>query len=441
MPEPQGNVDSQPSPDDEALVAPPPRVGRFRLPPTFASLQHRNYRLLWFGTMVSSSGDWMDQVAFNWLVWELTHSPVWLAWANFARFLPVLVFTLIGGVVADRVERRKLLFGTQTIAMALATALAVIVTAGIAQVWMVIAIAAGRGIMNSFNQPARQSLISELVPEDDLPNAIALNSATMNSTRVIGPAIGGTLIATVGMAGAFWVNVVTFALLLVALAMMRFPPRSEVQHRSSVLRDLVDGFHYLRGHPQLRLLVLLALVPILLGQPYVTMLPIFASDVLHIGGGGLGALNTASAVGAVAGSLSVASFPAGARLGWWMLAGLAGFGLALMVFALSQTLVLSVVALIGLGLLRQTYQASNNVLIQTHVDPVYRGRVLSTLTLDRGLVPAGTMMAAVGSTMIGVQWTIALMSAALVVLALLVAWSAPSLRALKAGSTRSARRH
>ena len=192
--------------------------------------------------------------------------------------------------------------------------------------------------------------------------------------------------------------------------MMRFPERTETRRRTGVVRDLADGFTYLRGHPQLRLLVLLALVPILLGQPYVTMLPIFASEVLHIGGGGLGALNTASAVGAVAGSLSVASFPAGTRLGRWMLVGLAGFGLALMVFALSRTLVLSVFALIVLGLLRQTYQASNNVLIQTHVDPEYRGRVLSTLTLDRGLVPAGTMMAALGSTVIGVQWTIALMT-------------------------------
>ena len=430
-----------PTPVDPA--APTPEASRRPrgLPSTFASLRHRNYRLLWFGTMVSSSGDWMDQIAFNWLVWELSHSPVWLAWANFARFLPILVFTLIGGVVADRVERRKLLFTTQTLAMFLATALAVIVSLGIAQLWMVIAIAAGRGIMNSFNQPARQSLISELVPEDDLANAIALNSATMNSTRVIGPAIGGLLIATVGMSGAFWVNAATFILLLGALAMMRFPAQPERRGREGVLHELVDGFRYIKGHPQLRLLVLLALIPILLGQPYVTMLPIFASDVLHIGGGGLGALNTASAVGAVVGSLSVASMPTGSKLGLWMLVGLAGFGLMLMGFALSHSLLLSLAALIGIGLLRQTYQAANNVLIQTHVDPMYRGRVLSTLTLDRGLVPAGTMMAALGSAAIGVQGTIALMAAALVVLALAVAWLAPTLRQLEALPGASRRRH
>ncbi len=440
MIEPGSRLGTSPAPDLEG--APPPGRRRgLRLPSTFASLRHRNYRLLWFGTLVSSSGDWMDQIAFNWLVWELTHSPVWLAWANFARFLPILVFTLIGGVVADRVERRKLLFGTQSAAMVLAVALAVIVTAGIAQVWMVIAIAAGRGIMNSFNQPARQSLISELVPEDDLSNAIALNSATMNTTRVIGPAIGGLLIATVGMSGAFWINAATFVLLLGALAMMTFPNRTEARARTSVLADLVDGFQYLRHHPQLRLLVLLALVPILLGQPYVTMLPIFASDVLHIGGGGLGALNTASAVGAVAGSLGIASLRSGARLGWWMLVGLAGFGLALTLFALSTSLVLSIVALIVLGLLRQTYQAANNVLIQTNVDPAYRGRVLSTLTLDRGLAPAGTMMAALGSTVIGVQITMALMAGALVVLALAAGWAAPTLRTLEASSTRPMRRH
>ena len=172
----------------------------------------------------------------NWLVWALTHSPVWLAWANFARFLPILVFTLIGGVVADRVERRKLLFGTQTVAMVLATALAVIVTAGIAQVWMVIAIAAGRGIMNSFNQPARQSLISELVPEEDLPNAIALNSSMVNATRVAGPSIGGALLAGLGEGWCFAIDAISYLGVIASLLAMRLTP-AEPDRKSTRLNS------------------------------------------------------------------------------------------------------------------------------------------------------------------------------------------------------------
>ena len=196
------------------------------VPPTFVSLRHRNYRLLWFGSLVSSSGDWMDQIALNWLVYDLTGSAVYLGLLNLCRLGPILLFTLIGGVVADRVERRRLLFTTQTVAMLLALALALLVSTGAAQIWAVLLIAAGRGVMMSFNQPARQSLISDLVPADDLMNAIALNSATLNLTRVLGPAIGGGLIASVGVAGAFYVNGVSFLAVLYGLALMRFPERT-----------------------------------------------------------------------------------------------------------------------------------------------------------------------------------------------------------------------
>lgn len=413
------------SPEEPATGAP----GSRRTPSTFASLGHRNFRLLWFGTLVSNSGDWMDQVAFNWLVYTMSNSAIYLALANAARFVPILLFTLVGGVIADRVERRKLLLITQSAAMAMAFILAVLVSFDLARIWMVLLIAAGRGTMNSFNQPARQSLIPDLVPPQDLRNAVALNSATLNMTRVIGPTIGGLLIASVGTAGAFYVNGASFIAVLIALAMMRFPPRTRRPQRD-MLSELVGGFTYLRSHRQLRALVVLALVPILLGQPYVTMLPVFARDVLHVGGGGLGLLQSTSAIGAVAGSLTIASLSDRAPLGKIMLVGLAGFGAALTLFAVSSTLWLSLAALIAIGVTRQAYQAANNVLVQTHVDPDYRGRVLSTLTLDRGLVPLGTMTAGIGTALIGVQWTIGLMAATLVLMAVLTLWLARSVRAL-----------
>src|SRR5262245_34624192 len=239
-------------------------------PPAFRSLEHRNFRLLWFGTLVSHSGDWMDQIALNWLVYQLTDSAIYLGVLNFCRMVPILIFTLLGGVVADRVERRRLMFFTQTAALLLALALAVLVSSGLVQIWMVLLVAVGRGIMMSFNQPARQSLISELVPRHDLMNAIALNSATLNLTRVLGPALGGVLIATIGVAGVFYLNAASFLAVLYALAVMHFPEFVPRAHRS-VLVDLTGGLRYLAGHAVLRTLVLLALLPMVFGIPYMTM--------------------------------------------------------------------------------------------------------------------------------------------------------------------------
>src|SRR5581483_10018615 len=240
------------APEAPAPVPPPGSSTEARrprlpsLPSTFSSLRHRNYRLLWMGTLVSSSGDWMDQIALNWLIYSLTGSAVYLGILNLCRLAPILVFTLIGGVVADRVERRRLMFTTQTFAMLLALLLAVLVSTGVVQVWMVLVIAIGRGVMMSFNQPARQSLISDLVPQEDLMNAIALNSATLTLTRVIGPAIGGVLIVWVGVAGAFYLNAASFLAVLYGLALMRFAER-KVKAKRGVLHDLVEGVRYLRG--------------------------------------------------------------------------------------------------------------------------------------------------------------------------------------------------
>ncbi|MDP8921823.1 MAG: MFS transporter [Chloroflexota bacterium] len=389
---------------------------RSRLPQAFASLRHRNYRLLWSGTLISSSGDWMDQIALNWLVYQLTNSGVALGLLNFCRLMPILVFTLIGGVVADRVERRKLIFATQTVSMLLAFALAILVSTGLVEYWMVLVIAVGRGVTLSFNQPARQSLISDLVPREDLMNAIALNSATMNLTRVIGPAIGGILIATVGVAGAFYVNGASFLAVLCGLALMRFPPPRRRAH-SGLVADLLAGMRYLLGHPRLRTLVLLAVLPMVFGMPYMTMLAVFASDVLHVGGPGLGLLMACSGAGAVLGALFVASLRRTERRDRIMLGGLAGFGLALLAFSSSPWLWLSALTLLAVGACQQLYMSINNSLIQEDVDEQYRGRIMSTLFLNRGAVPLGAMLAGLGADLIGVQVTVGAMAALLVVAA------------------------
>lgn len=399
---------------------------RWRLPETFASLRHRNYQLLWSGTMISQSGDWMDQIALNWLVYELTDSALALALLNLCRLLPITLFTLIGGVAADRIERRKLLLITQSVAMFLAFALAIVVSTGIVQFWMVLVVAVGRGVMMSFNQPARQSLISDLVPRELLTNAIALNSATMNLTRVIGPMIGGLLIVTVGVAGAFYINALSFVAVLIGLMMMRFPPR-QPRPKKSMASDLVGGVQYLRSNPPLRTLVILALLPMVFGMPYMTMLTVFAKDVLEVGGDGLGLLTACSGTGAVCGAIFVASrgpIPGRRRM---MLFGLVLFGVTLSAFAFSPWLWLSAASLLGVGFGQQLFMAFNNSIIQEEVDPEFRGRVVSTLFMNRGLVPLGTMLAGVGTDLVGAPMTLGTMGVFLFVLALVAGTVGPGL--------------
>jgi MFS family permease len=414
------------------LREPPAPINRLRqglnLPDSLRSLRHRNYRLLWIGNFVSNTGDWMDQIAFNWLVYQLTDSAIYLGLVNLARWLPILIFTLVGGVVADRWERRRLMFVTQAIAMVLALILAVLDATGLIHIWMVLVIAAGRGIMMSFNQPAKQGLVSDLVPPQDLRNALGLNSMQFNLTRIIGPAIGGLLIATVGIAGAFFLNAVSFIAVLWSLAAMDVPPRRAVGHRS-VLDDIRGGVDYVRTQPVLQGLLVLALLPVGLGLPYMTMLTVFARDVLDVGGTGLGLLTACSSVGAVLGALYVAAATT-VRRGWLMLAAIVVFGLALFGFALSPWVWFSAVMLLVVGVSQQVYMTTNNVVVQEMVDDEYRGRVLSIVFLNRSMIPLGTMVAGFGTAAFGVQPTMAAMAGALVLTGLLAARFSPAARAL-----------
>jgi MFS family permease len=303
--------------------------------------------------------------------------------------------------------------------MVLALVLAVLVSTGLVELWMVLLVAVGRGIALSFNLPARQSLISDLVPRGILSSAIALNQATNNLTRVLGPAIGGVLIASIGVAGAFYVNGFSFLAVLYGLALMRFPPR-EVRPKQGLLTDLLSGLRYIRGEPNIRTLVVLALVPMILGQPYMTMLTVFASDVLQVGTSGLGLLMACSGAGAVCGALFIASRGAKGGRRRRMRIGLIAYGVMLLAFSVSPWLWLSAGTLLAVGFSQQVYNAQNNALVQEEVDPEYRGRVVSTLFLNRGLVPLGTALAGFGTDLWGAPVTLGTMAALLVLLAVFV---------------------
>ena len=395
----------------------------------FRALRHRNFRLLWFGTLVSNSGDWMDQIALNWLVLTMTGSPFYLGLLNLCRSGPILLFTLFGGAAADRFERRRLMMATQTGAMLTAVGLGVVGLVG-GPIWTVLALATLRGVLMSVNLPARQALISELVPREDLTAAISLNSATLNISRVLGPSIGGVLIATIGVAGAFFLNAASFLAVLVGLSLMRGLPRP-ARRDEPVLRSVVEGLAFIRRNRILRSLLVVGLAPLVLGMSYQPMLAVFAKDVLQVGSVGLGVMMSAAGFGAVAGALAVGALNEGIGRGRLMFAGMALFGLALVAFALSGALWLSALALLIVGVGSSVYQALNNTLLQVHAPDAMRGRIMSMLFLTRGLVPLGAMLAGVGAATIGAPPTLAVFGALILVLTAVGAIAGAAVRELR----------
>ena len=409
------------APDDPAAS------GRFR-PAVFVALRHRNYRLYWIGALVANTGDWMDQVAFAWLMWELTNSAGYLGLLAFFRGIPILFFTLFGGALADRFERRRLLQVTQSFAMVLALVLAALVYTGVVQVWQVLVIATLRGVMMSVNLPTRQALLSDIVDREHLSNAIALNSATRNVTRIVGGSLGGLLITLVGTAGVFLLNGLSFIILIVALAAMVIPPLVHTGPPQSILQSIGDGFAYLRGHETLRTLMILALAPMIFGMPYISLLPVFADDVLGIGNEGYGLLLSCTGVGALFGALTVASMGNYRRRGQLLLFIMIWYGALLVLFSRSTTPLLSYLLLFGVGAGQTGYLAFNMTLLQTHASDEMRGRVISFFYLNRGLVPLGTVAAGVAAQVFGVQPTVTVMGLAVVGLGLFTLWQVPRVR-------------
>jgi MFS transporter, DHA1 family, staphyloferrin A biosynthesis exporter len=391
-----------------------------RIGTAFSALSHRNYRLMWTGTLVSNTGDWMDQVALNWLVVATTGSPFHLALVNLCRGLPILLFVLIGGAMADRLPRRRLMMLTQSAAMALAVFLAVMVLWGGAPIWAILAVATGRGIFTAFNMPVRHSLISELVPKSDLPNAIALHSMTVNLTKILGPALAGLIIATLGTGVCFALNAASFVVVIGSLHAMRFPTEPIRAPSLPLGKSIAEGMAYVRGERTILMLVLIALVPTFFGQPYLSILTLFAHDVFRIGPEGLGLLTAFAAGGSVAGALMLASLPRVAASGWWMMAFLIGFGAVLVAFAANPFLAVAPVLLLATGAFHIAYNAANNTILQMRVPNEVRGRVISILMLNRGLVQLGTAATAGAAGLIGARWAMAINGLIILVLGALV---------------------
>jgi MFS family permease len=319
---------------------------------------------------------------------------------------------------------------TQGGAMILALVLAALVYGGVVNIWLVLVIATLRGALASVNLPARHSLISDLVPREHLANAIALNSLTRNIMKVVGPALAGILIGLLGTAACFAINAATFVAVLVSLLMMDVTTEVHAANTTSIAASLLEGFNFVWRHETIGVLVLIALVPTFFGQNYLSMLTLFARDVFQWGPEGLGLLTSCAALGSVLGALALATVPRLARSGQMMLIFLIVFGVCLVGFALTPWVAVAPVLLLGAGAMQIAYNATNNTILQMTVPDQMRGRVLSTLLLNKGLASLGTATAATLAAFMGERWALAAMAAAIVLLGTLVYAKAVPIRRL-----------
>ncbi|MEP6892491.1 MAG: MFS transporter [Gaiellaceae bacterium] len=363
---------------------------------TFRSLHdHRNYRLFFSGQVVSVSGTWMQNVALAWLVIQLTHSPLAVGALAFCRFVPFTIFGLDAGVLADRVDNRRLVIGTQSFSMVLSGVLAALTLTGAATLPLVLLLAALSGVAQVFDAPGRQALTYQLVGSSELPNAVALNSSLFNMSRVVGPAIAGVVIAAVDVGACFLVNALSFLAVLAGLLAMRTDEMYPVERgaRAGVVADVREGFAFVRQSPQLRLVLGIVTVMSTVGFNFNVILPLLASSTLHTGPRTFGILSAAFGVGALAGALATATL---GRASWkGLFVGLVGFSTSMLVLAPLHRTVMCGVLLFFVGASFTLLTANANALIQTGAPDHLRGRVVSLyLFAFAGLAPVGGIVAA-----------------------------------------------
>jgi MFS family permease len=358
--------------------------------PGLAPLASKSYRYLFAGTTLTMAGNFMQQVALGWLIYDLTSAPVWLGIVSFARGLPLLLLALPAGVVVDRFDRRRVLVLAQGLTGLVALVLAGLIATGLIQPWQVALLAFLGGCFFVLLIPARQALLPATVERSQLGPAIGLMSAGQNSGRVLGPSLAGVLIAAFGLAVAFAAQAAVFLLALLCSLGLPAAPRSGAAQEHSAAQDLLEGLRYVWRDSTVLAIMALQAIPAFLLMPYVQLLPIFARDILQAGPQGMGLLMTATGVGSVLGSLCVVALP-GRHRGLLMLGALGALGLLLAVFAASDWLPLSVVLMGLMGVAQAIYLATNNTLIQLAVPDNLRGRVMGVSITTWGLMPLGSL--------------------------------------------------
>lgn len=372
----------------------------------FRALSFRDFRLFWFGQLISLSGTWMQSVAQGWLVYSLTKSPFYLGMVAAAGSLPILLFTLLGGIIADRFPKRNILLITQGLSIIPALILGVLTSTGTATVWHVALLAFFLGTINAIDIPTRQSFLAEMVGKGHIVNAIALNSAAFNGARIIGPMIAGLAIAYLGIPACFFLNAASFVAVIAALASMRI--KGEIKTGSKgLLRDFMEGVTYMKRSREIIHVMLLITVFSLAGLPYISLLPVFAEEVLHSGAKGLGFLVSASGIGALTAALAIAVKGDIKHKTSFMSYSALCFAISLFVFSFSNIFAVSLIAIMFGGWGMVSYLATANSYIQVSVPDELRGRVMSVYSfIFLGTVPIGNSIMGIVADKAGTTHTV-----------------------------------
>jgi MFS family permease len=376
---------------------------------TFAALSIVPYRFLWASMLASFAGMQMQMIARGYLAYKLSHSAGSIALITLAWGIPMLLFSLVGGAIADRLERRKLMIASQAATASVALTIALLVQTGMINMTYLFVAGLVQGTIFSFAGPARQSFIPEIVPEERLMNAIALNNAGMNLTRIGGPSLAGALIGIswIDVQGVFFLQALLNGVALTLLFFLPMPGKRQgafsgpqgagQRHRNSITRDLVDGLRYARRSPVLLTLLMMGIVPMLIGSSYQSFLPVFAREVFGDGtsgnASGLGLMSTMTGVGAIFGSLAVASLATFPRRTMLQLIAGVGFGLSMAFFAVQHEFLIAIVALVCLGVMSDFFASMNATLVVSASDPDYYGRVMSINMMTFSLMPLGVLPA------------------------------------------------
>jgi MFS family permease len=399
---------------------------------TFSSLRYPDYRSLWFGTMLMAGGQWIQQLTLGWLLYDMTGSAFLLGALNGLRAVPFLIAGPMAGVAADRMDRRMLLLATQPVLVITSLVMGALVIVGWAEVWHLFVFTLVSAMAWSFNQPVRQSLVPNLVPKQQLMNAVALEQSVFNVMKVLGPTLAGLLIAWFGAGGNFFVQSAAYAGVLATIYLMRVPPTPTEARKSSARENLNEGFAFVWHNPLIRTIMVVSLVPQICAMPYLALMPVFQKDVLMVGPEGLGLLFAAPGVGAVPTMLLLATVAHRIRrTGLLLLISILLLGLFLFLFSRTTSLPVALLVLTAMGACHLTYLAAASTILQTLVPDALRGRVTSLYMFDRGLAPIGALLAGLSTELVGAPTTLAMMGGVVIVLAAIVSWRVPRLRSLR----------
>jgi len=385
-------------PEEETIeseaTGPIPLPQRGRLSRTFSALRYRDFRLLWIGAFLSTTGTWMQTIAQGWLVLEMTNSPFLLGVDGFLATGPMIVFSLFGGVIADRIERRKIMLYSQYLQMSFALILAALIWGGNVQVWHIFLLSFLTGSAQSFSGPAYISLLPLLVKREDVPNAIAMNSMQFNLARVIGPIFAGAALLAFGPAICFTMNGLSFFAVIVALLLIRSPAMKPSEGKASWFEDMREGFRFVTGRPKLLKLTFLAFAGTFLGMPIITFLPVVAKSIFGLKANGYAWMMTTYGIGSVTGALVIAATAHAAKKGKLALELQLAFACLLIGFAFSRSLPLSLIIAFFAGICIVGVIALYSSLVQLTASDEMRGRVMSIFMLAfRGGMPLGNLLA------------------------------------------------